>query len=428
MAVRPAGNMVGLQPQPTIPQVDELWKGQYGLETGCDIGVYNRAIGSTSFVYGILDATIGKRPHDSNPSHNLFFDCASDSELLTMSSTLYRKGQKVFSRGPEEHWWLTGFKWGLLSEPNDLTTDVSIECLDGVMKSALIAALTGMGYQNVKTNGNTVSFTFDTPKTSPPRNDFQQLVSVVRAANQQIVSAYNSLGLTSNDPNTVGDLAAATIGRSFVIYSEELFANVIANLAQTFGIGIADAIRALTDGFSMALAAASQFVTNAGYTFASWIQGLGDLLNEALDFSCVIEISNRGSPYELVRDSNGIGRGNRAVEPPQRIPAGGVGRLWLKGPKPSPYGSDGWVRYAYTDSSGVRQIVRFDFTDPTGFASNEAKMSSGTFSFSRSRATSTHRGARGTSSSRADIPSTSHSSGGMRRFRATRRSRYGNCG
>ena len=27
----------------------ELWKGQYGLETGCEIGVYNRAHGSTSF-------------------------------------------------------------------------------------------------------------------------------------------------------------------------------------------------------------------------------------------------------------------------------------------------------------------------------------------------------------------------------------------
>jgi UDP-2,3-diacylglucosamine pyrophosphatase LpxH len=73
----------------------ELWKGQYGLETGCEIGVYNRAIGSTSFVYGILDSTIGQRPGDSNPSHNLFFDCASDSELLLMSSTLYRNGQKV---------------------------------------------------------------------------------------------------------------------------------------------------------------------------------------------------------------------------------------------------------------------------------------------------------------------------------------------
>jgi UDP-2,3-diacylglucosamine pyrophosphatase LpxH len=359
----------------------ELWKGQYGLETGCEIGVYNRTIGSTSFVYSILDATVGKRPNDPNPSHGLFFDCASDSELLLMSSTLYRNGHKVFSRGPERHWWLTGFKWGLLSEPEDLTMDVSIECLDAVMTSALVGALTGMGYQNVHTNVNTVTFTFGTPKTPQPRNDYPQLVSVVRSANQQIVTAYDSLGLTSNDPNTVGDQAAATIGRAFAIYSEEFFANVIASLAKLFGIDISSVMRTLTDGFRVALDAVSQFVTNAGYTFASWINGIADFISEVLDFSCVIEISNRGGPYELVRDSFGVGRGNWAVEPPQTIPAGGVGRFWLKDPKPSPYGSDGWARYSYVDSSGTQQSVRFDFNDPTGLASNAAKSSSSAFNF-----------------------------------------------
>jgi hypothetical protein len=94
----------------------ELWKGQYGLETGCEIGVYNRTISSTSPpvnpVYAALDASIGRRPGDTTPSHNLFFDCAMDNELLVMSSTLYKNGQLLFFRGPEKHWWLTGFKWG----------------------------------------------------------------------------------------------------------------------------------------------------------------------------------------------------------------------------------------------------------------------------------------------------------------------------
>ena len=221
------------------------------------------------------------------------------------------------------------------------------------MTSALVNAVTGMGYQNVDTNGNTVTFTFDTPHTPQPRMDYPQLVSVVRAANQEIVTTYDSLGLTSNDPNTVGDQAAAAIGRSFAIYSAEFFQNVIANLAKLFGIAVSDAIRTLTEGFSMALDAASQFVTNAGYTFTSWINGVADFISEALDFSCVIEISNRGGPYELVRDSVGVGHGNWAVEPPQAIPAGGVGRFWLRDPKPSPFGSDGWVRYSYVDSRGT---------------------------------------------------------------------------
>ena len=38
---------------------------------------------------------------------------------------------------------------GGASEPEDLTMDVSIECLDGTMKNALVNALSGMGYTNV---------------------------------------------------------------------------------------------------------------------------------------------------------------------------------------------------------------------------------------------------------------------------------------
>jgi Domain of unknown function (DUF4474) len=179
----------------------ELWKGQYGLETGCEIGVYNRTVGSTSPIYALLDATVGQREHDTNPSHNQFFDCASNDELLVMSSTLYRNGEKLFSRGPEPHWWLTGFMWGVLSQPEDLTMDVSITCLDSVMTAALVSALNGMGYQNVNVSSNTVTFTFSTPFTYQPRNDYSGLISVVNNQNQAIITIYNGFGFQNNDPN-----------------------------------------------------------------------------------------------------------------------------------------------------------------------------------------------------------------------------------
>lgn len=95
----------------------ELWKGRYGLMTGCEIGVYNR-FPKSSPAHTLLDATVGKRPHDPNKSHSMFFDCAGDSELLEMSYTLHRSGQKLFSRGPERHWWLTGV-WGRNARPRD---------------------------------------------------------------------------------------------------------------------------------------------------------------------------------------------------------------------------------------------------------------------------------------------------------------------
>jgi hypothetical protein len=154
----------------------------------------------------------------------LFFDCAGDDELLVMSSTLYRNGQLLFFRGPEKHWWLTGFKWGVYSRPDELTMDVSITCLDATMRTALVNALQGMGY-SVRTFSRTVSFRFATPTSRQPRSDTPPLVQAAEGtAAQGLVNAYNALGLASNDPNTVPDAALNTIMNGVSIYSADFFA------------------------------------------------------------------------------------------------------------------------------------------------------------------------------------------------------------
>ena len=159
-----------------------------------------------------------------------------------------------------------------------------------------------MGYENVQTSGNAVSFTFDTPTTHQPRDDIPQLVSVRAPRISRSSRPTTASGSTSNDPNTVGDQAPRRSGMSFAIYAEQFFANVFANLANLSGIALSSVVRALTEGFQFALDAASEFVTNAGYTLASWVEGIGDFVSRGFDFSCVIEISNRGGPYELVLD------------------------------------------------------------------------------------------------------------------------------
>jgi UDP-2,3-diacylglucosamine pyrophosphatase LpxH len=211
----------------------ELWKGQYGLETGCEIGVYYRSPGESSPLYALLDATIGRRSHDPTPSHNLFFDCVGDDDRLVMSSVLYRNGQKLFSRGPQKHWWLTGFEWGVLSRPEDLTMDVSIMCLSSAMCTALVDALEAMGYQGLNVVSPQVSFNFDTPKTFQPRSDVPALVTAASAANTVIVAGYNSMGFPNNDPNLIGGRADGLIANSIAIYSQTFAAQVIAGLAQT---------------------------------------------------------------------------------------------------------------------------------------------------------------------------------------------------
>ncbi len=64
----------------------QIWKGQYGITAGAEIGLYNKT------------------------DKIMHYDCASDDELITMAFDFYNQGEYVFSRGPEEHWWLTGFK------------------------------------------------------------------------------------------------------------------------------------------------------------------------------------------------------------------------------------------------------------------------------------------------------------------------------
>jgi len=68
-----------------------LWKGQYGVTTGAEIGVY---------IY------------DKNIAGQDWYRCASDDERLSMSVTLYKNGRALFSRS-DYTWWLTGFKPGI---------------------------------------------------------------------------------------------------------------------------------------------------------------------------------------------------------------------------------------------------------------------------------------------------------------------------
>jgi Domain of unknown function (DUF4474) len=204
----------------------ELWKGQYGLMTGCEIGVYNRSSNSSQG-YDLLDRFLGKRDHDTTPSHNKFFDCAGDNELLEMSFTLKRRGQKLFSRGPEKHWWLTGFKWGELSDPDDLSMEVEIRFPNYEMIGPFKDALVGLKYGFNVIGGLSVRFTFDRPRTFQPRKDpaKQTELAAVNNSNRDLVARYKALGLSSNDPNSVGN-AAGWISDSIAIYGQSFFKQV----------------------------------------------------------------------------------------------------------------------------------------------------------------------------------------------------------
>ncbi len=214
----------------------ELWKGQYGFETGAEIGVYVSREDRP-----LLDSTLGNRPHD--PENSRFFDCAANNERLEMAFALNHKGQKLFERGPDKHWWLTGFRWGMLAEPEDLTLDVGLTFPDATMRAAFVTAVEKQGYQGINIDGDKVSFTFDKPKTHQPRTDpkCSIIVSAARETNEKMVAQFEKLDLENHDPNQLPDEFADY----FISQGPENFKNHVIKAMQDVEDDLDDAIKAI---------------------------------------------------------------------------------------------------------------------------------------------------------------------------------------
>lgn len=130
----------------------ELWKGQYGINTGAEIGVYH------------ADAVISPDGYK-----NARFQAASDEELLSMKLELWKGDRKLFE-AEACHWWLTGFRMGLFSWPECLRMDVSITFPCREMADAFLQSLLDMGYDPCQVSSclQTVSFRFAAPRSPQP--------------------------------------------------------------------------------------------------------------------------------------------------------------------------------------------------------------------------------------------------------------------
>ncbi len=110
----------------------ELWKGQYGINTGAEVGIY--------YADGILSEEYLPTAH---------FQAVSDEDRLPVSFTLYRRGSAI-ARMQREAWWLTVFFVGMLSKPSQLVMDVAIRFPAPDMQQAFLTALkkTGLSRKN----------------------------------------------------------------------------------------------------------------------------------------------------------------------------------------------------------------------------------------------------------------------------------------
>ena len=131
----------------------ELWKGQYGINLGAEMGIYR------------ADAIVAPEQYART-----VFSAVPENEMLPLSMKLNYKGKHLFSIR-HTHWWLTGFRMGSYCEPEDLVLEAAVIFPNEEMQKAFAESLCHMGYNECDLNicCNRVSFSFSIPHTRQPR-------------------------------------------------------------------------------------------------------------------------------------------------------------------------------------------------------------------------------------------------------------------
>lgn len=151
-----------------------FWKGQYGITTGAEVGVYCT--------------------NELEVDKKTVYLPAGDNEMLDMSFILYRKGKEI-TRIKAKHWWLAIFKLGMFTKPKDLTMHVAICFPDEEMLDAFLTSFKRIGYKDkdYKVTNNTFYFIFKKPKTRKVWTRSRGLDGIRQFFNHQNVKLYNKV-------------------------------------------------------------------------------------------------------------------------------------------------------------------------------------------------------------------------------------------
>lgn len=157
----------------------ELWKGQYGMATGGEIGVFNTS-DKSPIIPGILNEP--------------FYACVDEGEELQLSFVLEKNGKKLFQR-VEKHWWLTGFVLGEFSEPSELVMNADITLQDRAMRTAFLGGLMQAGYseKDILIHGSTVSVLFSKPHMPQPATRTPATDWIIQRKNEFLCEEFQKL-------------------------------------------------------------------------------------------------------------------------------------------------------------------------------------------------------------------------------------------
>lgn len=287
--------------------------------------------------------------------------------MLTMSLTLNRDGEPLLTRGPEMIR-RTGFRWGVLSDASEPSVDLAITLKDGVMCQAFLGGIAGCDYRNLRVDGTDCAVhcllkavrTPNLPRRTPVE------VAAIEEANSAVVSAYQGRRFSEQRPERRRRGVSRRCGASACC----AWATSSAwprPASSELGLPIGTVWSVASRPPSTSPRRLSRAVVERR-RFGLRCLGRPDreLLGLPLDFACYVEIDNTGGASDLVLQSANASEGSFVVGPPTWIPQGMVARLVLRDPKPSIHGSDGTIRYGYSNADLTMQAVTLHFECPTG--------------------------------------------------------------
>ena len=122
----------------------EFWKGQYGITTGAEVGIY---VGDSEKTYR----------------------CAKKNEEQYIRYHLW-KGKRLLVSREQRGWWATSFILGEYTKPKQLSMTIDISFYDSEMSESFFEAMLLKGYtrSNLGIWGNTVRIRFDKPYSIQP--------------------------------------------------------------------------------------------------------------------------------------------------------------------------------------------------------------------------------------------------------------------
>lgn len=161
-----------------------FWKGQYGIVTGAEIGVYST--------------------EQQKVNKKTVYLPVNEDEMLNMYLKLYKNDNLIMELNAK-HWWLAIFKLGMFSNPKDLILDLNITFPNKQMLETFLKSFKKLGYtdNDYRIVNNIFSFRYIKPRTRKVWTRMWIADKIRQFLNKKNVELYNRYLLNLIENNKI---------------------------------------------------------------------------------------------------------------------------------------------------------------------------------------------------------------------------------